>query len=89
MNDRFGTAVRRLAMACTVEGLDLAGSTSATLLDRGPDLVYDNVLNITWTRNANLTLLSPASQHAHSRSRTAIDQSSINLQSEIQRSEID
>jgi hypothetical protein len=27
-------------------------SASATLLDRGPDLVYDNVLNITWTRQA-------------------------------------
>src|SRR3954471_8658629 len=54
MTDRFPTAVRRLAMACTVAGSGLAGTASATLLDRGPDLVYDDVLNITWTRNANL-----------------------------------
>jgi hypothetical protein len=30
------------------------GSASATLLDRGPGFVYDDVLDITWTRNANL-----------------------------------
>lgn len=29
-----------------------AGSASATLIDRGPDMVYDNVLDITWTRQA-------------------------------------
>ena len=29
-------------------------SASATLIDRGPNLVYDDVLNITWTRNARL-----------------------------------
>ena len=43
---------------CTI--LVLAGATGwggpakATLLDRGPDMVYDTVLNITWARNANL-----------------------------------
>jgi hypothetical protein len=47
---RFGTALWRSAMACMVVGSGLAGSASATLLDRGPDLVYDDVLNITWTR---------------------------------------
>jgi hypothetical protein len=52
MSNRFGTSVRRLAMACTMAALGLAGGASATLLDRGPDLVYDNVLNITWTRQA-------------------------------------
>ena len=52
MSNRFGTAVRRSAMACMVAALGLAGSASATLLDRGPDLVYDDVLNITWTRQA-------------------------------------
>ena len=31
------------------------GTTSATLIDRGPDMVYDDVLNVTWTRNANLS----------------------------------
>lgn len=28
------------------------GTASATLLDRGPNMVYDDVLNITWTRQA-------------------------------------
>jgi hypothetical protein len=32
--------------------MGLAGSASATLLDRGPDMVYDDVLDITWTRQA-------------------------------------
>jgi hypothetical protein len=54
MTTRFGTAIRRSVMACMVAAMGLAGSASATLLDRGPDLVYDDVLNITWTRNANL-----------------------------------
>jgi hypothetical protein len=54
MSDLFGTAVRRFAMACMVAALSSGGGASATLLDRGPDLVYDDVLNITWTRNANL-----------------------------------
>lgn len=54
MGNRFGTAVRRSAMTCMVAALGLPGSASATLLHRGPDLVYDDVLNITWTRNANL-----------------------------------
>jgi hypothetical protein len=33
------------------------GSACATLLDRGPDMVYDDVLNITWARNASLCLV--------------------------------
>jgi hypothetical protein len=32
----------------------LAGIAQATLFDRGNGLIYDNVLNITWTQNANL-----------------------------------
>jgi hypothetical protein len=28
--------------------MGVVGSASATLLDRGPDMVYDNVLDITW-----------------------------------------
>jgi Protein of unknown function (DUF1566) len=32
----------------------IPNSTNAALLNRGPDFVYDDVLNITWTRNANL-----------------------------------
>ena len=35
-------------------GLLLAGKADATLFDRGNGLIYDNVLNITWTQNANL-----------------------------------
>ncbi|HTD90272.1 MAG TPA: hypothetical protein VK663_06390, partial [Burkholderiales bacterium] len=41
-------------MLCCMLGLMVGGGASATLLDRGPNMVYDNVLNITWTRNANL-----------------------------------
>ncbi len=35
-------------------GLVLAGKAEATLIDRGNGLIYDTVLNITWTQNANL-----------------------------------
>lgn len=52
MGNRIGTTGRRLAMALMVAALGFHGSASATLLDRGPDMVYDNVLNITWTRQA-------------------------------------
>jgi hypothetical protein len=41
-------------MACTFAALISASSAAAALLDRGPFLVYDDVLEITWTRNANL-----------------------------------
>jgi hypothetical protein len=41
-------------MACAFAALVSAGSASAALLDRGPFLVYDDILEITWTRNANL-----------------------------------
>jgi hypothetical protein len=41
----------RLALALLL-AMGFAGSASATLLDRGPDMVYDDVLNITWTRQA-------------------------------------
>jgi len=51
MSDRFGTAVRLSAIACLMATLCLARTAFAALLDRGPDLVYDDVLNITWTRN--------------------------------------
>lgn len=54
MRNRCGLTAKRWATAVLVAGLGLAGSASATLISRGTDLVYDNVLNITWTRNANL-----------------------------------
>jgi hypothetical protein len=46
--------LKRLAAALAVAGLGAAGSASATLLDRGPDMVFDDVLNITWVRDASL-----------------------------------
>ena len=54
MHSRWGVAAKRWATAVLMAGMGLAGSASATLISRGADLVYDNVLNITWTRNANL-----------------------------------
>ncbi len=54
MRNRWGVAAKRWATAVLVAGLGLAGNASATLISRGTDLVYDDVLNITWTRNANL-----------------------------------
>lgn len=54
MHNQSGGAVKRWITAVLVAGLGLAGSASATLISRGADLVYDDVLNITWTRNANL-----------------------------------
>jgi hypothetical protein len=54
MSNRWGVVAKRWATAVLVAGLGLAGSASATLISRGADLVYDDVLNITWTRNANL-----------------------------------
>src|SRR5207302_5058763 len=54
MGSRFGRSVRRLAMALLVAGMGVVGNASATLLDRGPDMVYDDVLNITWVRDASL-----------------------------------
>lgn len=55
MGNLIGTRVKRSAVALLVGGMSLAGSASANLLDRGPDMVYDDVLHITWTRNANLS----------------------------------
>jgi len=34
--------------------MGVVGNASATLMDRGPNMVYDNVLNITWVRDASL-----------------------------------
>jgi len=52
MSDRSSATVRRWATAVLVAGMGVVGSASATLFDRGPDMVYDNVLDITWTRQA-------------------------------------
>lgn len=45
-------AVRFLSRSVFVLTLGCSGAASAILTDRGPDLVYDTVLNITWTREA-------------------------------------
>jgi hypothetical protein len=54
LRNRWGVAKKRWATAVLVAVLSLAGSASATLISRGADLVYDDALNITWTRNASL-----------------------------------
>jgi hypothetical protein len=53
MDKRLG-AIRITITACMLAALTSAGSAAATLLDRGPFLVYDDVLEITWTRLADL-----------------------------------
>ena len=52
MGNRSSAIVRRLATVMLIAGMGLVRSASATLLDRGPDLVYDDVLNVTWSRQA-------------------------------------
>lgn len=55
MSNRSSKTVRRLATAAVLlAALALPRNASATLISLGADLVYDNVLNITWTRNASL-----------------------------------
>jgi hypothetical protein len=53
MSNRYSATVRRWATALLVAGIGVAGSASATLIDRGGGLIYDNVLNITWLQDAN------------------------------------
>src|SRR5262245_13486482 len=52
MTKTKGKTARRWAAALAVALASLGGNASAILLDRGPDMVYDTVLNITWTRQA-------------------------------------
>ena len=54
MANRWGKAARRWALAWAVAAAGFGGNASATLLDRGPDMVFDDVLNITWVRDASL-----------------------------------
>lgn len=53
-NRPFATA-KRWTAGLLAAGMGLTGGASAMLMDRGPDMVYDDVLNITWARNANLS----------------------------------
>jgi hypothetical protein len=52
MTNRWGHGARRWALAVAVAVSGITGNASAILLDRGPDMVYDTVLDITWTRQA-------------------------------------
>ena len=52
MASRWGKAAKRWALAFAVAVSGFGGNASALLLNRGPDMVYDNVLDITWTRQA-------------------------------------
>lgn len=45
----LGALFRRLSLLLF---LGVAAPSGAVLVDRGPDMVYDTVLNITWTRQA-------------------------------------
>lgn len=47
--------MKKITMILTmVIGLAVSGSARATLFDRGSGLIRDDVLNVTWTQNANL-----------------------------------
>ena len=46
--------VSKLLLLVLGAAMVIPNATNAALLNRGPDLVYDDVLNITWTRNANI-----------------------------------
>jgi hypothetical protein len=47
--------VKKTIMALgLMAGLLVAGKSQAILIDRGGGLIYDDVLNVTWTQDANL-----------------------------------
>jgi len=46
--------LKKMAPLTMALGLTLALPTQAALFDRGNGLIYDNVLNVTWTSDANL-----------------------------------
>jgi hypothetical protein len=48
--------MKRLTIHFTLAALVVAADASAQLATRGPNLVYDKTLNITWLRDANLAL---------------------------------
>ena len=54
MSTRFGTTVKRSAVALLIAAGLVSGAANATLIDRGGGLIYDNVLNITWAQDASL-----------------------------------
>ncbi|MCC7486901.1 MAG: DUF1566 domain-containing protein [Burkholderiales bacterium] len=52
MGYQIRKSVTGWVMALLMGGMGFAGGANAILLDRGPDMVYDTVLDITWTRQA-------------------------------------
>jgi hypothetical protein len=50
---RFATA-KRWTTGLLVAGMGLAGSASATLMDRGGGMIFDDQLDITWVQDASL-----------------------------------
>lgn len=52
MNHREDRTARVTAALIFAGGMAAASPAPATLLDRGPNMVYDDVLDITWTRQA-------------------------------------
>jgi len=45
--------MKKMAALMAGVGLLASGSAQASLIDRGDGLIYDNVLNITWLKDAN------------------------------------
>ena len=52
MANSRGRTARLWAAMLALAVLGFGGKASAILLDRGPDMVYDTVLDITWTQQA-------------------------------------
>lgn len=53
MEKRFGKPARRWAAALAVVLWGYGGNASATLIDRGSGMIYDDQLDITWLQDAN------------------------------------
>ena len=51
---RASRVAQFLSLFVFISTLGVSGTASAILIDRGPNLVYDNVLDITWVRDASL-----------------------------------
>lgn len=48
--------IKGLASACILACCSIGGAAQAALHDRGGGLIYDDVLNITWLRDANYSI---------------------------------
>jgi hypothetical protein len=54
MTPKASRVAERLSLVLFMLTLGCSGVASALLIDRGPNMVYDNVLDITWVRDAHL-----------------------------------